>query len=263
MINPDSEKQIEEYLCQWITKLVNKKKYQLEHPPIEHDKHKPFHDAFLPSSISIPASFERSFSSGLGKTFENVARIIALNRFEISENQFVLQNDVPSETLNKIDAFIEQVNQDKMSTNYLDEVKKIVDFVKSDKSFKTTKKITIDLYIQDKKGNELFYEMKSPKPNKRQCLNAIQEHLIVHCMRQQIGPKVITHYAMAYNPNGEGNENTHGFSKRYLDNKNHVVMGKIFWDFLGGSGTYEELLTIYNKVGNTQGIEIIKKTFNV
>jgi type II restriction enzyme len=34
-----------------------------------------------------------------------------------------------------------------------------------------------------------------------------------------------------------------------IDLKNQILVGKEFWDFLGGAGTYELLLKIFEQVG--------------
>ena len=43
--------------------------------------------------------------------------------------------------------------------------------------------IKADLYIRDHDDNEMFFEMKSPKPNKSQCLDVTQKLLRIHALR--------------------------------------------------------------------------------
>lgn len=112
--------------------------------------------------------------------------------------------------------------------------------------------------MQDKNGNEVFFEMKTPKPNKEQCLNITRRHLWIHSIKKQSFPKTKTYYAMSYNPYGEGNKYKHSFSTKYMDVQNQVLIGKQFWDFLGYEGTYEELLEIFSKVGIRKTVEIKK-----
>ena len=54
---------------------------------------------------------------------------------------------------------------------------------------------------------------------------------------------------MAYHPYGEGQPYTAHFATTYLDVKHHILLGRAFWDYLGGSGAYEDVLGIYRKVG--------------
>lgn len=97
------------------------------------------------------------------------------------------------------------------------EVKRIVDLVNRDTSNEISKNVISDLYVKDKDGNEVYFEIKSPKPNKDQCLKVTENHLLIHCMTRRHFPQVKTKYGMAYNPYGEGNKYNHNFSKTFLD----------------------------------------------
>src|SRR5882762_7074510 len=57
-------------------------------------KLKPFHNAILPSTIVRISSFERSFSTALGGTFEECARLIALDNHKEAERSKQLTGDV-------------------------------------------------------------------------------------------------------------------------------------------------------------------------
>ena len=148
---------------------------------------------------------------------------------------------------------------------FLDGIKKIIgdkdclfkDSFSFDKN--TIKKFLVLKRFRDKNGNETYFEFKRPKPNKEQCLKVTQKHLLIHCMTKKHFPQVKTHYGMAYNPNGENNQYNHSFSKTFLDIKHHVMIGKNLWDYLGGDGTYEELLQIYKKVGKDTAMKLINE----
>jgi hypothetical protein len=115
-----------------------------------------------------------------------------------------------------------------------------------------------DIYLRDKEGNEVFMEIKSPKPNKGQCLEVTDRLLQVHAIKKQGPPKVKTFYAMAYNPYGEKKSDyNHSFTMSYLDFNNQVLIGKEFWELVGGSGTFEEVLDIYREVGREKGHDMI------
>jgi len=116
----------------------------------------------------------------------------------------------------------------------------------------------VDLYLRNGRGNELFFEMKSPKPNKGQCLEATDRLLQIHAIRRASPPKVRTYYAMAYNPYGTSRAGyKHSFTMRYMDMKNQVLIGKEFWDLVGGQGTYQAVLEIYREVGREKGPDMI------
>jgi len=51
-----------------------------------------------------------------------------------------------------------------------------------------------------------------------------------------------------------------GVSQRcFFDLNNEILVGKEFWDFLGGENTYEEILRIFKSVGEAKGKEITRR----
>ena len=262
MVLSDSVKnEIEEYLCKWVENLTKRKTEEYTNSEDEissSDKNKPFHKALLSKEMIRTVDFERSFSTGLGSTFEECAKIIAKTKFDTVERQYKVENFIPSDTVAEVDKVMAELDKQKKFSNYQQEVKRIVDLVNSDSSNKISRSVISDLYVKDSDGNETYFEFKSPKPNKKQCLEVTKQHLLIHCMTKKYFPQVKTHYGMAYNPNNEGNQYKHSFSKNFLDIKHHVLIGKGLWDYLGGDNAYEELLQIYDKVGQNTGIELIK-----
>jgi len=267
VLSDNVKKELEEHLGKWIESLINRKKVEYVNSnnatKIPDAKTKPFHKALLPKEVIRAVDFERSFSTGLGSTFEECAKIIAKPNFKIVERQYDIENYIPTDTITEVDKVMSELDKKKKFSNYQLEVKRIVNLATKDTSNKISRSVRSDLYVKDNKGKETYFEFKSPKPNKEQCLKVTQKHLLIHCMTKEYFPKVKTHYAMAYNPNGEGNEYNHGFSKTYLDIKHHVMIGKNLWDYLGGDGAYEELLKIYEKVGRDKGVELIKKALEI
>ena len=261
----DAKRSIEEHLCKWIEDLTTRKTLEyLKKKDYSSDaKNKPFHTALIPKNVIRSLDFERSFSTGLGSTFEECARIIAGTKFHVVERQYNVENFIPSDTLVEVDKVMAELDHQKKFSNYQQEVKRIVDLANKDTSSKISRSVISDLYVRDNEGNETYFEFKSPKPNKKQCLEVTKQHLLIHCMIKKHFPQSKTHYGMAYNPNGEDNPYNHSFSTSYLDVKNHVMIGKSLWDYLGGNGAYEELLQIYEKVGKDTGQQLIQRTLEI
>ena len=42
-----------------------------------------------------------------------------------------------------------------------------------------------------------------------------------------------------------------------MDLEDEVLLGKEFWDLVGGVGTYEEVLEIYQEVGREKGPDML------
>jgi len=51
----------------------------------------------------------------------------------------------------------------------------------------------------------------------------------------------------------------HSLAVGYLDMTNQVLIGKEFWDFVGGEGTYDEVLAIYREVGEEMRPEVTQR----
>ncbi len=143
-----------------------------------------------------------------------------------------------------------------MKVDYSDYVKEIVGLSKS--GIGVERVCIADLYIEKKDGTQLFFEIKSPKPNKGQCLEATSRLLQIQAMTHSTYPKSRAFYATAYNPYGlRKEEYKHSFAVNYMDMVNEVLIGKEFWDIVGGPGTYENILGIYQQVGREKGPDMI------
>jgi len=226
-------------------------------PPRESSKDgdiKPFHEAILPEGILRITEFERSFSTKLGSTFEEVAKLIGSVRFQTAERSYHVTGQVSRKAVRAIEAIVNRMNKG-LKRTYPQLVEEILDVANEDGEERTR---IADLYLRDSKAHEFFFEMKSPKPNKGQCLEATDRLLQIHAIRRAGPPKVRTYYAMAYNPYGLARATyKHSFAKQYMDMSNQVLIGKEFWDLVGGDRTYETVLEIYREVGREKGPDMI------
>lgn len=215
---------------------------------------KPFHEALLPHGILLVNEFERSFSTKLGTTFEECARLIAKDRFAQAERGFRLTGEVSLKALRTIESIVNDLGSKRMKS-YPQLIKKVL---KSSDGKSVERTRIADIYLREKNGNEIFMELKSPKPNKGQCLEVTDRLLQVHAIKCQGPPKVRTFFAMAYNPYGDDRSDyDHSFTMNYLDFKNQVLIGKEFWELVGGPGTFEEILEIYREVGKEKGPDML------
>jgi hypothetical protein len=216
---------------------------------------KPFHEALLPEGILRINEFERSFSTKLGTTFEECARLIGKERYAQAGRGHRTEGKVSQDAIRIIEASVSRIGTKGMARPYPGIVKEVLN-ARGPKKVRRTQ--ISDLYLQDASGNEMFFEMKSPQPNKGQCLEVAERFLTIHAIRQAGPPRVRTYYAMTYNPYGADKAAYKwSFATRYMDIKKEVLIGKEFWDFIGGTGTYEELLEIYREVGREKGPDIL------
>jgi hypothetical protein len=230
---PKDEKYLKEYLEE---DLANS----------ENAGYKPFHQAIIPGEILRISTFERSFSTKLGSTFEECARLIALQTYSVVKRSYVATGQMPLAAVARIEESINLIVHDH-KTNFLHLINEVL---KVEDNQWVERPVVADLFLEDHNGNRFYFEIKSPKPNKGQCLEIAERLLRIHAITQENRPRVNAYFAMAYNPYGNQKEDyKHSFSLSYLDIKNEVLIGEEFWQLIGGEGTFTELIGIYQEVG--------------
>lgn len=265
MINKDTHMAIKKYLRQFIKELIE------EHLPanrtarIEEKRKtytskdgdlKPFHEAIIPAEVIRISEFERSFSTKLGTTFEECARLIAQQTFEVAQRGYKATGVMPMAAVAKIEEIVARLGQKEKSLSFLEMIDAVL---KSTDGPLVERPAIADLYLKESNGREHFFEIKSPKPNKGQCLEITERLLRIHAIKQAGRPQVNAYFAMAYNPYGNTKSTyTHSFVLRYLDIKNQVLIGEEFWTYIGGNGTFTQLLEIYQEVGLEMSKSIIE-----
>ena len=217
--------------------------------------YRPFHEAILPEGILRVTEFERSFSTRLGTTFEEVAKLIGQEKWASATRAFKVEGEVPARAVRTIERICNRITSGGMRKPWHTLVQEVL---RTAVGSGETRKRTADLHLADSEGNEVFFEMKSPKPNKGQCVETADRLLQIHAMRRAGPPTLRTFFAMAYNPYGEEKSTyKHSLAKQYLDISRQVLLGREFWDLVGGPGTYEEVLAIYREVGREKGPDMI------
>jgi hypothetical protein len=218
-------------------------------------KLKPFHIAILPPEAVRLSAFERSFSTSLGTTFEECARLIALDNHKEAERSKELIGNVSEECLAELERVRAIIDQGH-GLDYPAAVERVLKT--STNKARQIRTIT-DVYLKTHSGSEFYFEIKSPKPNKGQGIEVTDRLLRTHALRRKGPPKVNTFYAMAYNPYGLRENYKHSFAISHLDMQHQVVLQDEFWDIIGGKGTFSSLLSIYAEVGKEKGRQIIDR----
>ena len=189
---------------------------------------------------------ERSFVTTLGQSiYEDIALIIAREIYGEAEKGFTYKCKIDKRINKKINLVIKELNEAKRKPNWNEEIKFIESFRDPNKEELINLKITMDLYISNFKNNEPFYaEIKSPKPNKDQCLQTKQKLLKVYLSEDWSGEHV--YLAFPYNPylTRENYDHPHIKSTFKIPDSPKLLMGQEFWDLIGGEGTYSKILKL-------------------
>jgi hypothetical protein len=265
MIQTGTRAEIKGYLEGFIQGMINEhRKSNLDpkvlRPTKTYSKEgdiKPFHEALIPNGIITINEFERSFSTKLGSTFEECAKLIA-QKFHIEANRtYEIKGKMHLSAIQLIERIKASIDDNGMTEQYPELIQRILH---SQDGEQVERSAIADIHIILRDESEAFFEIKSPKPNKGQCLEVTERLLDIHALKARGPPQVKTFYAMAYNPWGDQRSSyTHSFTLHYLDFGNEVLVGREFWTLVGGPGTYEELLEIYREVGREKGPDMLEQ----
>lgn len=71
---------------------------------------KPFHESLLPDGILKVTEFERSFSTKLGTTFEECARLIALDNHKHAQRGYHVKGKISLKAIKRIEEITSKIN---------------------------------------------------------------------------------------------------------------------------------------------------------
>lgn len=265
MINVNTRQRIKGHLEGFIQGLIdgklpsgfNPKALRISPPTSKEGRLKPFHESLLPEGLLAISEFERSFSTKLGTSFEECAKLIASEVHKSAHRGYVVSGQISTKAVEFIESQFDSVGSKGIQDGAFIMMANYVASIGSEGKLEN-REIISDLYIERIDKPDLFIELKSPKPNKGQCIEALRRQLLIHGITGGDVSQVRTFFASAYNPYGlKKSLYKHSFGCRYMDMLEGVLIGKEFWDLIGGPGTYEDVLTIYKEFGLEKGPDML------
>ena len=206
----------------------------------------PFHDALVPG---ITLLGERSFSTRLGNLHERIAATIAKEVHVDVHQPHDLSGPIPVLSREFITQRVDALEHRKAEPDAAYEREQIFGHFGREVNAATR----IDLYVRTHDGEDHYFEIKSAKPNKGQCVEMKTRLLTALAIRRQ--DSIHTWWGVPYNPYGRG-EYRWIYPVAFFDFEHEVRLGPPFWNFVGGIGTYDQLLAVYREVGDEFGERI-------
>jgi hypothetical protein len=201
----------------------------------------PFHDALVPG---IRGLGERGFSTALGNLHERIGLAVARAVHAEARRAFDLTGNLPVLAREFITQRIDQLQAAAAAPDHPYERQQLLNAFGAEVQATTR----IDLYIRTQAGEDHYFEIKSAKPNKGQCIEMKQRLLTALGIRRRTD--VSAWWGVPYNPYSTAAAYNHPYPSRFFDFANEVKLGEEFWDFVGGAaGSYEMLLDLYREVG--------------
>lgn len=201
----------------------------------------PFHDALVPG---IRGLGERGFSTALGNLHERIALVMGEYAHAEARRAFDLTGQLPVLAREFITQRVNQLSRGEAAPDHPYEREQLLR-VFGDEVVATTR---IDLWIRTRADEDHYFEMKSAKPNRGQCIEMKQRQLMALGIRRNA--RAFAWWGVPYDPYGRLDAYAHPYPLRFFDFANEVKIGATFWNFVGDdSETYELLIALYREVG--------------
>lgn len=216
----------------------------------QQDTHRPFHQALLSDDALFWSRFERSFSTSFGqRVIEKVSRAAAIAGGATeakTQKETVVQ--LPSIQLSAIENHISGLRggQNKNPAGWIAVVNELRSLGLPKDECISVRVISDLWWLKD--GINHYMSIKTVKPNIDQTAEAKRDLL-----KLALGdPDARVYFGLYYNPFGESRvEYAWSPPKGIFDfaRDPSVLIGKDYWDTLGGTGFYEQVLDIARRVG--------------
>lgn len=216
----------------------------------------PFHYRLLGKDRMALYSFIQSLNTTFGSSiFEPVAVALAKNKFAKAQSQYFVGDKISEGCQKTIQDIMNNltVGIPPNKTLEIELIRKSVNIGE----INNIKTVKADLFIEDAKGVQYLFDLKTAKPNisnfkdfKRTLLEWVGIALT-----KNPNLKINTLIAIPYNPY-EPQPYERWTIKGMIDDKYELMVGKEFWDFIGGNGAYEDILNCFESAGITMRPEI-------
>lgn len=209
----------------------------------------PFHYRLLGRDRMALFSFIHSLNTTFGTSiFEPVAETLAGLRFELAQKQFVVGDAITEKAQTEIQHIMNELTIGKTPNKIeeIDRIRKVATVGRVNK----LKTVKVDIFVKSNDECIYLFDLKTAKPNisnfkdfKRTLLEWIAIYLY-----NNPDAKVKSYIAIPYNPY-EPRPYERWTLKGMLDLDNELKVAEEFWDFLGGQGSYLELLDCFERIG--------------
>lgn len=215
----------------------------------------PFLTRLIQDSEKVAAySFIHSISTTLGMSiYEDVSKIIVEESAEECFTKYDIGGVISREQKSVIDDIVRDLRNGEGKVNHAQELKLVLSASAKDGKAQKEGRIA-DLYMK-RNGKEYYFEIKTVKPN-IDVFTKSKTKLLEWIARRRSPVKVFL--ALPYNPYHP--QPYERFTEQgVLEKGEDFLIGKEYWDFLGGKNTFEELLLLFDKVGKKFKVQIMQK----
>ncbi|MEI7669533.1 MAG: TdeIII family type II restriction endonuclease [Pseudomonadota bacterium] len=210
----------------------------------------PFHTALLGKDRLALYSFIHSLNTNFGTTiFEPVALQIAKPNFKNVKLKYKVGDEVCSSVQQVTNRIVDDLIAAKRISNKSSEISELrQSIIKTE--IQNVKPTVVDLMLETHDNELYLFDIKTAKPNKDGFKGFKRTLLQWAAVELTKNPsiKVNSLIAIPYNPYSP-KPYERWTMQGLFDLKAELKVAEEFWDFLGGNGTYQELLVCFERIG--------------
>jgi hypothetical protein len=215
--------------------------------------HMPFLSRIIRNQRDVSSySKTHSIATTIGQSvYEQISVIIARSNSDEAEHQKEVPVSISEDRRTTIREIIDELKNNTQQPNRQFEMEQILEIPNQNMINSTPSPKKYDVFIR-RDDDEYFFDLKTVKPNigdfpkfKEQMLEWVaRENRPVHAMM-----------VFPYNPYLPEPFET-AFQIGNIVNPDEYMVGEQYWDFIGGVGAYEQILDIFDHVGETHWDEL-------
>ena len=213
-------------------------------------RYMPFHHRLLGKDRMALYSFIQSLNTTFGiSIYEPVAIALAREKFKFAETQVKSFNEISTEAHHQIQTIMDELAVDNREPDKFSEIEQIRKVCRTGILDKV-KLTQVDIWLENYDGELFLIDLKTVKPNRgnfKEFKRTLLEWAAAELARD---PEVVvnTMIGIPYNPY-EPKPYERWTLKGMLDLNHEVLIAENLWNFLGGEGSYTDLLDAFEMAG--------------
>ncbi len=220
----------------------------------------PFHHRLLGKDRYAMFSFVHSMNTTFGMSlWEQIAEILAKSAGNNATRQYKLLGEIDVTTQKLIDQIYYDLRKAKINVNKLSEIEQIRKAIKKGSPVVDPDSV-VDIFIKIG-DNENYFDITTAKPNIKDFVALKLKLLRWTALRfsQNKNAKVFTRLAIPYNPYYPEPYERFTLKGLYDLDNGEILIGEEFWNFVAADNIYNDLLDIFQEVGEQLRSVIDKK----
>ncbi len=210
----------------------------------------PFHKRLLGKDRLALFSFIHSLNTTFGTSiFEPVAVSLASSKFKVVESHKRSGTQISADAHREIQNIMDELTAANKEPDKESEISRIRRVCQQGK-IATVKPTLVDVYLESDQSEIYLFDIKTAKPNRgnfKEYKRTLLEWSAT-VLSENPQAKINTLIAIPYNPYAP-KPYSRWTMAGMLDLKKELMVAEEFWNFLGGEGSYEDLLNCFERVG--------------